>query len=239
MLNELLVPGLLFIISLWTYLAINYNKFNFLRVFKWKSKNRNSKDIKTNTANYKRLFKRPENTFKLIYILISTLSIAYVLYSSVFFAVVLSGSMAPTFNRGDMVLMQNYDIDPQIGDIIMFKPSTLGKDKIVTHRVHSFTPRGIKTKGDARPIDNWEVDQKLIYSEAILIGEKPIVIKNIGYYFMDETPNTNYPGEFGFLKSILMKSKELGLLIFTICITLFVLLSLNDSIKRKQKKQRL
>ena len=159
------------------------------------------------------------------------------LYNYIFFVVVLSGSMVPTFSKGDMVLMQKYDIDPQIGDIIMFQPETFGRDMVVTHRVHSITPRGVVTKGDATPIDNWFIDQNIIYSEAILIGGKPIVIKSIGYYFMDETPNINFPGEFGFIKSILMKSKELGLLIFAVSIIVFVLLSVNDSIKRKQKNK--
>lgn len=212
------------------------NISNILKRFKFK-KNLSQKNVKTNLENYKRSFKVPKKSSKYIYILLNTLVTAYILYNYIFFAAVLSGSMAPTFDRGDMVLMQKFDIDPQIGDIILFQPSTFGKDQVVTHRVYSITPSGIKTKGDARPVDNWVIDQESIYSEAILIGGKPIVIKNIGYYFIDETPNTSYPGEFGFIKSIMMKSKELGLLIFAVAIILFILLSVNDSIKRKKKKK--
>ena len=164
--------------------------------------------------------------------------LAFILYNYLFFTVVLSNSMKPTFERGDMILMQGYDTTPQIGDIAMFTVIKFGKDDLITHRIYSISGNKIKTKGDAGQVDKWTITPKNIHSKAIIIGGKPIVIKSVGYYFLDDTPTSTYEGEFGFIQSIIMKAKELGLLIFAIAIILFVLLSVNDSVKQKQLRRR-
>lgn len=187
--------------------------------------------------NYKKMF---QNSSKMIaYMVVVTFILAYIFYHYLFFTVPISGSMRPTFDRGDLVLMQRYDMTPEVGDIIMFGIAKIGKDQVVTHRVYEVLPGGeFRTKGDATPIDSWTISQKQIHSKAVLVGGEPIVIKKVGYYVLDETPSSTYKGEFGFLQSILMKGKEFGLFIFAICVTLFILLSLNDSIKQKRLRRR-
>ncbi len=59
-------------------------------------------------------------------------------------AVVISGSMAPTINVEDMVIIKKFD-DYKVGDIISF---TNGKSR-VTHRIIEITPDGYITQGDA------------------------------------------------------------------------------------------
>ncbi len=59
-------------------------------------------------------------------------------------AVVVSGSMAPTINVEDMVIIKKAD-DYKVGDIISF---TNGKSR-VTHRIIEITPEGYITQGDA------------------------------------------------------------------------------------------
>lgn len=171
-------------------------------------------------------------------LLLITLILAYVLYNNLFFAVVLSNSMRPTAEKGDMILMQNYNITPKVGDIVMFRHDKIGTDEIITHRVHGIYGSGIQTKGDAAPVDPWVTPQRNIISKAFIVGNEPVVLKSVGYYFLDESPTTTYSGEFGFMKTILMKAKEIGLLIFAVCIILFVLLSVNDTIKQKKLRNR-
>lgn len=167
-----------------------------------------------------------------------TLIIAYVLYNNIFFVVVLSGSMRPTADKGDMILMQNFNVTPEVGDIIMFHVEKIGKDDVITHRVHSISESGIRTKGDAGSVDNWIIHENNIISEAIIVGDKPIVMKDVGFYFLDESPTSTYRGEFGFIQTVLLKSKEFGLLIFVVCVVLFILLSVNDAIKQKKLRNR-
>ena len=171
-------------------------------------------------------------------LLLITLIIAYILYNNLFFVVVLSNSMLPTAEKGDMILMQNYNITPKVGDIVMFRHEKIGTDEIITHRVYSISERGIQTKGDATRVDPWITPQRNIISKAVIVGNKPVVMKSVGYYFFDETPTTTYRGEFGFFQTIMLKAKEMGLLIFTVCIVLFILLSVNDIIKQKQLRRR-
>ena len=171
-------------------------------------------------------------------LLLITLILAYILYNNLFFAVVLSNSMLPTAEKGDMILMQNYNVTPEVGDIVMFYHEKIGKDEIITHRVYSTSEGEIRTKGDATPIDPWPTPNKNIISKAVIVGEQPVVVRDIGYYFLDESPTTTYSGEFGFIQTTLLKAKEIGLLIFAVCIVLFILLSVNDTIKQKQLRNR-
>jgi signal peptidase I len=70
------------------------------------------------------------------------------------FDVVVSNSMAPTFQRGDVVLVQKVQFsDIRIGDVIAFlQPSPSGGCTGLTllHRVVAVTPQGLITQGDNR-----------------------------------------------------------------------------------------
>jgi signal peptidase I len=73
------------------------------------------------------------------------------------FAVVMSGSMAPTINTGDMVVLERLRAPARIGEIVAVNVpddarARYGYPPVVIHRVFRITPDGqIRTKGDARP----------------------------------------------------------------------------------------
>ena len=185
-------------------------------------------------------FKKREYAKKLFGSIISTLILAFIFYNYIFFAVPISDSMSPTFEKGDLILMQKYDIEPYEGDIVMFGVSILGEgNKVVTHRVYSVTPDGIKTKGDATSsVDNWKIPKERIHAKAISINDKPIVIKSIGHYFLDTQVSSTYASEFRFMQSIVQGGKQLGLLIFVICLVAYTWLSVNDMKKQKKYRRR-
>ena len=61
--------------------------------------------------------------------------------------IVLSGSMSPTFNYGDMIVVKDVDTDTlKKGDIVSFKNS---KKHITTHRISGLKNGCFITKGDA------------------------------------------------------------------------------------------
>ena len=186
--------------------------------------------------NLKVAFKSKISAKNLFSTLLTTLIISFILYNYVFFTVPTSNSMIPTFEAGDLVLMQRYDVETSIGDIVMFNVALIGTDQIVTHRVYSITPDGIKTKGDNGGIDYWTIPPEQIYAKAITIGGQPIIIKSVGYYFLDAQISPAYTQEFAFMQTIFKGGKQLGLLIFIICLVAYTWLSVNDM--KRQKKHR-
>jgi len=113
----------------------------------------------------------------------------------IFFSAVVSGSMVPTFYRGDMILMQNIDRTYSVGDIIMFKrPDT---NLPYSHRIWAIRKEGIITKGDATDtIDWWRLKKENILGKAIQVNGKPIVIKGYGNYFIISDEHQDF-GPFG------------------------------------------
>ena len=73
------------------------------------------------------------------------------------FAVVMSGSMAPTINTGDLVVLERLRAPARIGDVVAVNVpdearARYGYPPVVIHRVFRISPDGtIRTKGDARP----------------------------------------------------------------------------------------
>ena len=65
-------------------------------------------------------------------------------------------SMAPTINRGDLILVTRPE-DPEVGDIGVFQVD----GKVVTHRIMDITPEGdFLTQGDANDTpDDWSEAQ--------------------------------------------------------------------------------
>lgn len=187
--------------------------------------------------NHAIVFKAKTATKNLLTTLLTTLIISFILYNYIFFTVPVSNSMRPTFEAGDLILMQKFDTEPQKDDIIMFGMALIGKDQIITHRVYSITPEGIKTKGDAGAIDYWVVRPEQIHAKAVTIGSKPIVIKSVGNYFLDTKISSTYAAELGFMQTIVQGGKQLGLLIFVICIVAYTWLAVDD-IKRQKKYRR-
>lgn len=75
---------------------------------------------------------------------------------------VLSGSMAPTLQTGDLVLLERIDArDAVPGDVIAF-PSPDGEGRTIVHRAQRITPKGgqvaFVTRGDANATsERWTV----------------------------------------------------------------------------------
>lgn len=156
---------------------------------------------KTRINNYiEKVSKQPVDIQKMVFkeglIITAVLCIMFLLAAkAVFFTAVASGSMYPTYNKDDLVLMQNIDGIYMPGDIIMFKrPDT---SLPVTHRIASITEEGIRTAGDATgQMDWWKVKKEDILGKAILINGKPVVIKEYGRFFIIENKEQDF-GPFG------------------------------------------
>jgi len=188
--------------------------------------------INSNVSRYTELSKRPRVLSVYLPILI-VLIIGYLIYSQVFFfAIVTSGSMVPTFNKNDLVFMQSISTEPEVSDIIMF--GTKEAMMPVTHRVVSIDSGRIKTKGDARQVvDDWVIGADQIHAKAILYRDKPIVVKDIGSYFLfDPNQASKYTSlggdQFYEISQFLVAFKKFGLLIFILCILGYLILAARD-----------
>lgn len=90
--------------------------------------------------------------------------------STPFFSVS-SGSMVPTLNVGDFIVIKAESFDNlKVGDIIVFNRPTDSDDMIV-HRIHSidYEDRTIKTWGDANGgvVDPWTVTEEDVIGKYI------------------------------------------------------------------------
>ncbi len=151
-----------------------------------------------------------------------------------FFAIITSGSMEPTFKKGDLVLMQDILIRPKVGDIIIFpdpQNSRVGSQPLtITHRIESISGDGIKTKGDNNPyIDSWSVSRKIILGKAIILYQQPLVLKNMGKYFLLDYSAQQYNQEFLAISKTIQNIRALGIMIFFICLALYLILSVRDA----------
>ncbi len=94
--------------------------------------------------------------------------------------VVLSGSMSPVFEAGDIVMVAKTPVSSlKVNDIIAFDDPNI-PGRIITHRIASFEKKGnqefFRTKGDANTAaDTWEVPA------AAVKGRMINVIPGIGY----------------------------------------------------------
>lgn len=103
-----------------------------------------------------------------------------VIQGSLHFLIVLSGSMSPSINAGDVVVTQEQPSSNIItGNIITFQESG-NQDKLITHRVVNISKKNntlfFQTKGDA----NQDTDQRLV-SENELVGKVIFTIPYLGY----------------------------------------------------------
>ena len=148
----------------------------------------------------------------------------------VFFAAVLSNSMYPTFERGDIVLIQTIFKDPKEGDIVMFVHKEFGYS--VTHRVLKVVGDKVYTGGDASGPDGNPISKKDIIGKAVLIFGKPIVIKGVGNYFIlnvkelrDITP---YGEEYLFYKKMLDAFRQYAIAVIVIGISSYIYLTIRE-----------
>lgn len=229
------IYDILFLFILSIFLIILYQ--TIVQEKRWKiidiSKEKYIKlDRKNRIGNYIRLINiRPADKQKIIFenicILVIVISIMFLFVTkTIFFAAVASESMSPTFDKYDMILMQNINRDYKIGDIIIFEsPDTAIP---VTHRIKSINNEGIQTIGDATGKEDWwQLKKGDIIGKAILIGEKPIVINRFGRYFIAEERGQTF-GPFDYRTYFLFFDtiKLYGYIIAVICILAYIALEI-------------
>ncbi|UCF08925.1 MAG: signal peptidase I [Thermoplasmata archaeon] len=160
------------------------------------------------------------------------LIVLLLLNNFVYFTVITSDSMAPTFSKGDMVLMTQYS-EPDEGDIIMF--SAPNEQMPVVHRVHDVEGDNITTKGDFNPKeDSWVINESAVYSEAVTVNGKPVVLKGVGNYFIEDYESHGmYSEEIEFNRLLLRGMKNTAIYIFLIAVLLYIYFTIKEIRERK------
>ncbi|KAF1921194.1 hypothetical protein BDU57DRAFT_592088 [Ampelomyces quisqualis] len=101
--------------------------------------------------------------------------------------VVLSGSMEPAFQRGDLLFLWNRGLDTQVGEIVVY--NVKGKDIPIVHRVvrrygGGKSPLRLLTKGDNNIADDTELyatGQSFLNRKEDVIGSVVGFIPFVGY----------------------------------------------------------
>jgi len=133
------------------------------------------------------------------------------------FYVVVSGSMIPKINIGDIVIIKNNSFDTSfnnlnVGDIIVFRAPEAttedGKPKVIVHRISEIgTSNGkevVITQGDANPYSIPGIDFPIFIEN--YVGKVVYIIPKIGTISMIITPPINY----------IIMAVIIGLLIYSI-----------------------
>jgi signal peptidase I len=228
--NDVLFLSVLLVFLVLTYARIIHNRVSFELV----SQTYHGFDKKQRRKTYiKQINKRPADFQKVVLTEVSVLSGALIIMflvatKAIFFTAVVSGSMSPTFDTDDLVLMENIDHSYKPGDIIMFeRPDT---SYPVAHRIKMITDLGIYTAGDATDqIDWWELHKEDIHGKAVLIQGSPIVLKSLGKFFIIDQSHQDF-GPFGqdYRNYILFFQvvKIYGYAIAIICLLLYIVMTL-------------
>ncbi|KAK4495790.1 hypothetical protein PRZ48_013058 [Zasmidium cellare] len=95
--------------------------------------------------------------------------------------VVLSGSMEPAFQRGDLLFLWNRGADTQLGEVVVY--NVRGKDIPIVHRVvrrfgGGDEPLQLLTKGDNNAADDTELYAR---GQSFLDRSKDVVGSVVGY----------------------------------------------------------
>ncbi len=156
---------------------------------------------------------RKKDSFLLAVLVVLILAFSF---KFITFQVVISDSMKPVFERGDMVLSQAISKEPHIGDITTFK--AIDVQNPITHRVISIQNNIITTKGDNNPLpDGYATTKNDIIAKAIVIEGQPIVLKGVGSYFiLDFTQQgavSKYGDKFTFLQEMFQVIRTWGYVI--------------------------
>jgi len=227
------INEIVFVILLLIFLVILKNVIldrNFFKPFKryYSSYGRN---LQIN--NYiKEVSKKPGDSQKIIFreviIFVTFLVILFILASKMmFFTAVVSDSMRTTFEKNDLVLIENFDHSYKIGDIIMFiEPFTL---RPTTHRIIRIEKGVVRTAGDFTGVmDGWKINEKDILGKVVLIQGKPILIKRYGRFFIVDKKTQNleffgsdYRAYFMFFQVI----KIYGYVIVVLCVVFYIALT--------------
>ena len=144
-----------------------------------------------------------KNLVKDVIIVIVAIAVIWISLQVVFgtsnpFYVVSSGSMIPTLEVYDVIVVEGNTPfqDVKKGDIIVFySPAKyeLGEERVIVHRVDSIIseePRTLQTKGDANPRSMKNVDYPI--TEKIYLGKVEFIIPQVGYVTQILQPPINY-----------------------------------------------
>lgn len=170
-----------------------------------------------------------------LFVVAGVIFIAFILYIKlIFFTIVISDSMNPLIEKGDLVLMQKIYVEPEIGDIINFKVPDV--DLPVTHRIISISGNEIRTRGDSNPNeDTWRITNANILGKIVTLSGKPVIMKDLGEYFLVDASKSGrtYGPEFNAISTLIKGIKFTGFVIFSICILLYLVFSFRDSRRAK------
>ncbi|KAF2724550.1 signal peptidase complex catalytic subunit sec11 [Polychaeton citri CBS 116435] len=101
--------------------------------------------------------------------------------------VVLSGSMEPAFQRGDLLFLWNRGVETQVGEIVVY--NVRGKDIPIVHRVvrrfgGGSEPLQLLTKGDNNAADDTELyarGQNFLDRKQDVVGSVVGFVPYVGY----------------------------------------------------------
>lgn len=154
-----------------------------------------------------------------------------VISKTVLLAVVVSNSMAPTLHRGDLVLVQSFYTQPEVGDIIMISGLLVndpGGREFVLHRVVEVGEEGVFTAGDAVGVrDPWVVKREMIAGKVVTIAGKPLVIPGVGEMLIKD-PRRKSPREIMRINNLINFVRIYGFVLFLICLVLYAALEVRD-----------
>ncbi|EME88580.1 uncharacterized protein MYCFIDRAFT_54228 [Pseudocercospora fijiensis CIRAD86] len=118
--------------------------------------------------------------------------------------VVLSGSMEPAFQRGDLLFLWNRGVETQVGEVVVY--SVKGKDIPIVHRVirrfggGGDAPLQLLTKGDNNAADDTELyarGQSYLDRSKDVIGSVFAYVPFVGYV-------TILLSEYPWLKTVML-----------------------------------
>ena len=100
--------------------------------------------------------------------------------------VVLSGSMEPAFQRGDILFLWNRQRQNKVGDVVVYEIK--GKDIPIVHRVlrehHNLEKQNLLTKGDNNLVDDlglYAKKQGYLNQATDLVGTVKAYLPKVGY----------------------------------------------------------
>lgn len=166
---------------------------------------------------------RKQDAFLLIILIILILGFGLKI---IVFTAVVSDSMRPEFQRGDLVLTQAIFKEPKIGDIITFKAT--GVSNPVTHRIVNLRGNIVVTKGDNNPyFDDYGTTYDDIISKAVVIDGHPVVLKGVGSYFImdfsQEGKLLKFGDQFTFMQQMFATIRTWGYVITIIAFAALIM----------------
>ncbi|MCZ7382390.1 MAG: signal peptidase I [Candidatus Methanoperedens sp.] len=145
--------------------------------------------------------------------------------------VVVSDSMKPGFQRGDMIIVQSIFLTPEVGDIVMF--SVKDKNYNISHRIISIKNGAIITKGDNNPRkDDYNTRQENIKAKAIQINNNALVIKNFGSLFITDYSKqgviSKWGDQFTFMQNLSAAIKTWGVVLTIFSVFGYIIMMLKE-----------